>query len=69
MKIVESIENYKKRISEQTAKGKTLASNIAQEAQLDKYVKLQRYEVFVSKISELYRSEKRYEKNLRKRMS
>ena len=57
LNIETSIQEAKARIAEATKPGLKLAGQISQRVEEDKYVRMQRYEVFISKMEQLARAE------------
>lgn len=58
--INKSIEYYKQNIASKTQAGLSLSKNIAESVEENKFLKLQRYETFIGKMSQLYKSEIRF---------
>lgn len=58
---MKSIEGYKSSIQSKTQQGHNLARGIAESVgEVDKHVRLQRYEIFIDKMQRLYKSEVRF---------
>jgi hypothetical protein len=65
--IVRNIEAYKGNIRAKTQQGVALARSIGETVEKDKYMKLQRYEVFIDKMQRLYKSELRFSQKQKKK--
>lgn len=48
--LMRSIDSTKRRIADKTKQGRSLSLQIAQDAEPEKYVRLQRYEIFINKM-------------------
>lgn len=65
---MKSIETTRRKIADKTKQGRELSKQIGREAEADKYVKHQRYEIFINKMEQLYRSELKYKKRQSKKL-
>lgn len=59
--IQDRIDQANRRIEENTRKGRQLAERISQKVEENKFVKMQRFEIFISKMELLARSEQNYQ--------
>jgi hypothetical protein len=67
--VLRNIEGYKRNIRDKTAAGRELSERIGREIEPDMYLKLQRYEIFINKMDQLYRNELRFKRKLNKKYS
>ena len=66
MNIQTSINRAQANILEKTKKGRDLSLQISQGVQRDHFVKKQRYDIFITKMEQLQRADKREKSNLKK---
>ena len=60
--IIRSINSYKANIRSKSQQGYALSKGIAESVEVNKHIKLQRYEIFIDKMQRLYKSELRFDK-------
>lgn len=60
--IIRSINSYKASIRSKSQQGYALSKGIAESVEVNKHIKLQRYEIFIDKMQRLYKSELRFAK-------
>lgn len=66
--IVNNINKYKDTISNKTQQGYSLAKHIADSVEQNKFQHQQMYEIFITKMDALYKSELRFKKKQKKKM-